>query len=409
MHRIIAGIDIHKRMLAVVVGGLGESEAQQRRAQFGTGASERERLREWLRAQEVTLVVMESTAQYWRPIWGALEGGFELRLAQARSNRAPGGRKTDFGDAQRLVRRWWADELILSFVPEPEQRCWRMLTHARQQLVEDRVRVQNQIEAWLEEAHIKLSSVLSDLLGTSGRRILEALAAGATDADQLAQLADYRVRASKAELADALRGPLSELQRRMLRRHLERWTFLDRQIADIADDLNRSLQPHAEAVQRLGEIPGMGPDAAQQVIAEAGLQAQTFPSAEQFASWIGVCPGRQESAGESSSNRSPKGNRALRRVLTQVAWAAARTKGSFFQGLFSRLVPRLGAQKAIWAVAHRLSRVIWLVLHEGRRYLEKGPLSQDPAALLRRQKQLVKHLNTLGFQVHLSPLPSTLS
>ena len=405
MHQIIAGIDIHKRMLAVVVGGLGWAEEAQQRAQFGTGARERERLRAWLREQGVTLVAMESTAQYWRPIWMALEGEFELQLAQARSNRAPGGRKTDFGDAQRLVRRWFAGELSLSFVPEPEQRSWRDLTHSRQQMVEDRVRLQNHLESWLEETQIKLSSVVSNLLGASGRRILEAIATGQSDADELAKLADYRLKARKDDVADALRATVGEVSRRVLRRFLDRLALLDKQMAEVGQDLSRVLAAHGDAVRRLGEIPGVGPEAAQQVIAEAGVKAQAFPSPEQFASWIGVCPGRHESAGESSSNRSPKGNRSLRRVLTQVAWAAARTKGSFFKGLFERLVPKLGAQKAIWAVAHRMARVIWLVLHEGVSYVEKGPLALDPAAALRRKTQLVKRLRALGYEVQLSPIP----
>ena len=147
MHQIIAGIDIHKRRITVVASGCGEPEERQQKAEFGSGAQERERLRVWLRAQGVTRVVMESTAQYWRPVWMALEGEFELQLAQARSNCGVKGRKTDFGDTQRLVRRWWAGELILSFVPEAEQRAWRMVSRSRQQLVEDRGRLQNQLEA----------------------------------------------------------------------------------------------------------------------------------------------------------------------------------------------------------------------------------------------------------------------
>ena len=391
----------------VVVGRQDLAKADWKQERFGTAEGERKRLREWLREQKVDDVVMESTAQYWKPIWMALEGEWELHLAQARSNRAPGGRKTDFGDAHRLARRFFAGELILSFVPEPEQRAWRMLGHSRQQLVEDRVRLQNQIEALLEETEIKLSSVVSNLLGSSGRRILEALAKGKTDPQQLAELADYRLRTKREDLVDALTGHVRPAHQRMLGRHLERLALLDRQIEEISLDLSQQLQQHSfasrDAVRRLGEIPGMGVEAAQQVIAEAGSEAKTFASPEQFASWIGVCPGRQESAGESSSDRSPKGNRTLRRVLTQVAWAAARTKGSRFQDLFQRWVPRLGPQKAIWAVAHRLARVVWLVLHQGSSYNEMGPLALNPAALQRKKNQLIKRLQTLGFQVQLQP------
>ena len=403
MEQIIAGIDVHKRMLAVVVGQLGKLETEWTEKRFGTTERERERLREWLRQQEVGDVVMESTAQYWRPVWIALEGEWELHLAQARSNRAPGGRKTDFGDARRLVRRFLAGELILSFVPEPEQRDWRMLSRGRQQLVEDRVRLQNQIEGLLEETRIKLSSVVSDLLGATGRRILEALAAGQRDPEQLAALADYRLHTSREDLTDALRGGLGVLQQGMLKRQLQRLSLLDQQIEEMTQALSQALRVHQEAVQRLSEIPGLGPEAAQQMIAEVGPQAKAFASAAQLASWIGVCPGRQESAGNSCSNRSPKGNRTLRRVLTQVAWAAVRSKGSRFQDLFQSLVGRLGAPKAIWAVAHRLARLVWLVLHQGVAYQEFGPRAQNPEALRRRKNHHLKRLRSLGYDVQLQP------
>src|SRR5690242_13215823 len=209
----VAGIDVHKTMLAVVVANVSERELQFECRRFGTTVGELRNLSAWLQAHAVQEVVMESTAQYWKPVWLALEGQFQLWLAQARSNRGPRGRKTDFRDAKRCVSRLLSDDLRLSYVPEPEQRCWRTLTRTRYQLREDRVRLQNQLETLLEEVQIKLSSLISDLLGKSGRRILRALADGETDPYRLAELGSYRLRASKEELRDALSGHLQPLHR----------------------------------------------------------------------------------------------------------------------------------------------------------------------------------------------------
>jgi transposase len=226
----IAAIDIHKRVLMVVVASVAEEVADATGAamefecrRFGTGASERQHLVAWLQQHQVREVVMESTAQYWKPVWLDLEPHFEkLHLAQAQSNRAPKGRKNDFRDAKRLARRLLAGELMLSFVPEPEQRTWRLMTRGRLQLVRERVRLQSQVESLLEEARIKLSSVISDLLGVSGRRILEALSQGQTDAVQLAALGDERLQCTKEQLADALRGAPEAGHLELLKLHLER-------------------------------------------------------------------------------------------------------------------------------------------------------------------------------------------
>jgi transposase len=290
----VAGIDIHKKVLMVVVTDAAAEELTFESRRFGTGASEREHLVGWLRERGVQQIVMESTAQYWKPIWLDLEPHFEqLHLAQAHSNRAPKGRKHDFGDAQRLTRRLLAGELILSFVPDSEQRSWRTITRAKVQLVRDRVRLQSQLEALLEETRIKLSSVVSELLGFSGRRILEALAAGESDPVQLAQLGDRRLRASKEELADALRGQCQPVHRQLLRLFLERLEVLDRQIQQLDHMAGQAMQPYEDAVIRLAEIPGFGPDSAQQTIAEVGARVQRFDSAAQLASWAGLCPGQR--------------------------------------------------------------------------------------------------------------------
>jgi transposase len=391
-------------MLAVVIASESNGELSWERKQFGAAPSDLRRLRQWLTAVGVSEVVMESTAQYWKPVWAELESDCKLHLAQAQSNRAPRGRKSDFADAERLVRRHIAGELIVSFVPDPEQRLWRTLTHAQVQLTHDKVRLVNQLEALLEDAHIKLSSLVSDVVGVSARRMLHALAEGETDAAKLAAMADRTLRATPEQLCDALQASaaLKPLYRQMLKQSLERLRLLEQHLDELKKSMAQALEAHQQVVARIAEVPGMGAHAAQQVIAELGPKAATFASAGQMASWVGVCPGRQESAGESCSDRSPKGNRAMRRILNQAANAAVKTKGSVFQQQYRRLVSRMGHNKAVWAVAHKLCRVLWKILYTGVAYQEHG----SPTAALARKRthRLTAELKRLGYVVQLTPV-----
>jgi transposase len=401
----VAGIDIHKKVLMVVVveqiAGRAENLGRRR---FGTVSSELQGLAAWLREQGVEEAVMESTAQYWKPVWYELEPHMRLQLAQAFSNRAPRGRKHDFKDAERLVRRRLAGELILSFVPPAEQRALRIMTRTKVQLSRDRVRLHNQLEGLLEEMRIKLSSVLSDMLGMSGLRILRALAKGETDAENLAALGDGRLHCSHEQLVDALRGTVQPMHQKLLTLYLDRLELLDKQIAELNSATAEAMQGHAEAVARLAEVPGFGPDSAQQVIAEVGAEASTFPSAAQLASWVGTNPGRQESAEQNHSSRSAKGNKFVRRILTEAAQAAVKTKGSHFQVVFRRLLPRLGYLAALWAIAHRLCRLVWKILHEKVRYIEQG-VQRDPTALKQRLYTMARSLRQLGYNVNLDIAP----
>src|SRR5262249_36018425 len=284
----IAGIDVHKRMLAVVVSDVevvGDFPFERR--QFGSTPAQLRELAEWLVDQQVDEVVMESTAQYWKPVWATLERYWKpraqqrhgaarragtLHLAQAQSNRARRGRKRDFAHAERLVKRLVANELTLSFVPDPEQRLWRTLTRTKYQLTRNRVQLQNRLEALLEEAHLKLSSLVSDLLGASARRMLHAVADGATDPGALAILADVRLPATPEQLCDA-RGAcqdLSPVYRRLIQMALEDLQLLERQIGQIDQELADVLVPYHDHVLRLAEVPGFGVDSAQQIIAEVG-------------------------------------------------------------------------------------------------------------------------------------------
>jgi transposase len=386
----IAGIDVHKKMLAIVVADVEvDGDFRFERQKTGTTPLDLRRLADWLVEREVEEVVMESTAQYWRPVWEALEQHWRprrrardsaprlagtLHLAQAQSNRGPGGRKKVFPDAERLVKRLVAQELTLSFVPDAEQRLWRTVMRRKYQVTRNRVQLQNRLEALLEEAHIKVSSVVSDLLGVSARRMLQALAGGETDPAALATLEELR----------------------MIEDHLGQ---LDQQMADL-------LTAHHDAVQRLAEVPGLGVDSAQQIIAEVGATAATFPSSKHLASWMGACPGNEESAGVNYNHRCPKGNRQMRRILNQAANAAVKAKGTIFAVVYRRIVPRLGHAQAIGAITHRLCRLIWKILHERVRYEERGPAVSEDAKKVRARK-MIRELRSLGYHVERLPAPSS--
>jgi transposase len=404
IERCIAGIDVHKKMLAVVVGKTHERTVQVERAKFGTTTQDLQLLRDWLQARRVEEVVMESTGQYHKPVWLQLEGCFRLHLAQAQSNRGPKGRKRDFADALRLVKRFLSEDLILSYVPDAEQRMWRRLTRTKTSLGNQRTRLQLQVEALLEEMMLKLSSVVSDLLGSSGRRILKAIAAGEDDPVALARLGDQRLKASEEELQRALTGRVHAAHRLILGLYLRQVELIDEQEAILEREISTAMEAHEAVIERLADVPGLGLDSAHQIVAEMGPDAVAFPSAGQAASWVGVCPGREESAGESHNNRSPKGNRTMRRLLNQLAWASIRAKGSYFQILFQRLTVRKGIKVAIWAVAHRLLRLIWKILHERVRYVEHGPRSGNLHAIQKRKRGLVRQLRRLGYVVELTPV-----
>src|SRR5437867_4069312 len=397
----IEGIDVHKKVLMVVVIDASTPQEKPWRRRFTTMPSELHRLLIWLQEQGVEEAVMESTAQYWRSVWLELEP--HMSLAQAFSSRAWRGRKHDFKGAERLVRRLMADELVLSFVRKGEQRIWRSMTRMKVQLTRDRVRLQNQMECLLEEMRIKLSIVVSNLVGASGLRILQALARGETDPKMLAQLGDERLQCTEEQLVDALTGRVQPMHRTMLALQLQRLQLIDQQIAQLNGLIAQAMKPHQEAVMRLAEVPGLGVDSAQQIIAEVGVQASTFPSAAELTSWVGTCPGKEESAEQNHSSRSAKGNKYLRRVLNQAAHAAVTKKGSHFQVVFRRLLPRLGYQSAIWAIAHRLCRVAWKILHEGVRFIEQG-VELDPKAKNKRARTLARALRTLGYEVTITPI-----
>jgi transposase len=329
-------------------------------------------------------------------------------LAQAQSNEGSRGRKQDFPDAERLVKRLVADELTLSFVPDTTQRLWRTVTRRKYQLTSNRVQLRNRLECLLEEAHIKVSSLVSDLLGPSGRRMLRAIANGETDPATVAALGSPRLHATPDQLRDALGicPDLHPVYRRLLALTLDELAVIEDHLHHLDEELAGLLREHQGAIERLAAVPGLGVDSAQQIIAEVGPTAATFATAKRLASWVGACPGHDESAGINHSHRSPNGNRQMRRLLNQAANAAVKTKGSIFELLYRRFVVRLGHAQAIGAIAHRLCRLVWKLLHDGVAYEERGPAVTRHRAQ-RRAAKMIRELRALGYRVEQMSAPAS--
>jgi transposase len=419
----IAGIDVHKRMLAVVVSEIGsEGIGVMTEQKFLTTLEQLRGLAEWLAELQVNEVVMESTAQYWQPVWGILEEYWQpkrqgclgagtqagkIHLAQAQSNRARQGRKNDFADAERLIRRLVAKELILSFVPDPMQRLWRSVTRRRSQLSAAKCELQNQLESMLEEARIKLSSVVSDLLGASARRMLRAIAKGENDPAVLAGMADGNLRASAKQLEDALSPSrnLHPVARQMIGMVLDDVEMKEKDMLALEKSAAELMSAHQSEIERLAKVPGIGATAALQIIAEVGPQAAVFPTAGDLCSWVGVIPGERITAEKNASSRSPKGNRAMRRILSEVAHAAVKTKGSVFEVKLKKFLRKMKYEPAVWAVGHFVCELIWKILHQGLSYEERGP-GVNAKAQHKRATRMIRYLKKLGFRIQAPVTPA---
>jgi transposase len=342
---------------------------------------------------------MESTGVYWKPVWHVLEGEFELVLANAAHIRNVPGRKTDVNDAT-----WIADLLAhglvrASFVPPTAIQELRDLTRTRKQLVRELARHVQRIQKTLEDANIKIAGVISDILGASGRAFLDAIIAGETDPEQLAALARGRLRASREQIVEALRGRVREHHRFMLKLHLEQVSSLEHAIAKIEARLGECLEPFREDVKLLTTMPGISQTAAQVIASEMGLDMHRFPSADSLVSWAGMCPRSDESAGKRRSTRIRKGAPWLKTTLIQAAWAASRTKNTYLQTLFHRVKARRGAMKAIVAVAASMLRSAYYMLTRGTTYQDLGPNHFDSRTRVRTVNRLLKRLKDLGIEV----------
>lgn len=399
LYECCAGLDVHKdEVVASVRVGSGR-DVRREQQRFGTTTTALMGLADWLSGFSCTHVVMEATGVYWRPIWHVLEGHFELLLANAREVRNLPGRKTDMNDAT-----WLADLLAhglvrSSFVPpEPVQQL-RDLTRTRKQLSREVAQHTLRIQKLLEDANVKLSSVLTDTLGKSGRAILEAIVNGQTDPQQLARLANSRVKANVSELAEALRGRVTQHHRFMLKLQLEQITGAEAAIAQLDQRIEAHLAPLRQAVTQLTTIPGISRVTAATLMAEIGPDMTRFATAANLVSWAGLCPRSDESAGKRRNTRTRDGNAWLKPVLVQAAWAASRKKDSYLKAQFHRIKTRRGAKKAAVAVASSLLTIAFHILRDGTAYQDLGPQHFDQRNVTRTTQRLLKRLTDLGVQV----------
>jgi transposase len=404
--RRCAALDVHKRSVTACLRTPGpEGSRRQQVRSFKTFLDGLEELRDWLATEQVTAVTMESTGSYWKPVWYVLEDlqGVDLKLVNARHVKQVPGRKTDVKDAVWLAELLECGLLAGSFVPPPVIRTLRDLTRYRKRLIQDRTRETQRVDKVLEDAAIKLGSVASKTLGKSGRAMLDALIAGERDPQVLADLARGRLRARIPDLIRALHGRFADHHAIMLREHLDHVDYLDGAIARLDSQIDDTIGPFADQVARLATIPGVATRTAQIIIAEIGVDMEVFPSAEHLASWAGLCPGNNESAGKHFTGRTRKGDQWLTEALVQAAWAAARTKDTYLAARYWQLARRIGKNKAAVAVAHSILVIAYHLLDRGEDYADLGgdyfARRIDPE---RRTRQLVAKLEQLGHTVTLN-------
>jgi transposase len=367
-----AGLDVHKKTVVACVSRITDGgEVLQQSRRFGTTTAELLALGDWLAAHGVTHVAMESTGVYWKPVFHILEGHFELMLVNAQHIKRVPGRKTDVKDAEWIAQLLQHGLLTPSFIPPPPIRELRDLTRQRTQLVRERATVANRVQKVLEDANIKLASVASDPLGVSGRAMIRALIAGQEDPDALAELARMRLRAKLPQLREALLGRVTDHHRFLLGMLLDQLEHTEGLIARFDERIAAATAPLAAAAERLRTIPGVGRQAAEVIVAEIGTDMGRFPTSGQLASWAGLCPGNDESAGKRRSGRTTKGNQWLRSVLVQVAWAAVHSKGTIFRAQYGRWSKRMGKKKALVAVGHKILVLIHKLLKTGTDYQER--------------------------------------
>jgi transposase len=396
------GIDVHKNSVtACVLVYAGDKEPEIRKKEFPTHFKALGNLRFWLFAQKVTHVALESTGVYWKPVWQALEGHFELILANPFQVKTVPGKKTDAADSQWLAELLAHGLIKPSFVPPAATRELRDLTRYRVKLTEEHNRVHNRIHKVLEDACLKLDAVASDILGATGRAIIKSLIAGQEDPDWLADHAKGTLRGKRPELRLALRGRITDHHRLMLAELMDDLEFVERKI----QRLDQEIAPKVDVgtLARLATIPGIDLLTAWTLLAELGSDMSVFASPGHAAAWAGLCPGNHESGGKRLGNRTRKGNRWLRRALCQAAWAATRKKNCYLAAFFYRKAGKHGVRKAIVATAHRLLLIAFCILRDGTEYIELGGNYFDQLHPERTRNRLVRRLQRLGVDVILQP------
>jgi transposase len=398
------GLDLHKKRVVACLIVPGADGAPQKEVRtFGTMTDQLLSLADWLAAAGCTHVAMESTGVYWKPVYNLLEGIFELLLVNARHMKAVPGRKTDVKDCEWIAELLRHGLLQASFVPDRPQRELRELTRYRTALIQARSAEINRLQKTLEGANIKLASVATDIMGTSGRQMLAALVEGTTDGAVLAQLAKGRLREKLPALEQALTGRMGAHQRFLLARQLAHITFLDEQIEQLSAEIVERLHPFQEMIDRLDTIPGVGRRVAEVVVAEIGTDLTRFPTAGHLASWAGMCPGNNESAGRRKSGATRKGSPWLRMALIEAAQAAARTRNTYLMAQYRRLAARRGRKKALVAVGHSILVIAYYLLTRQTNYQELGGQYFDERDRQAVERRLVRRLEALGYKVSLDP------
>ena len=395
IHQRCCGMDVHKKS---VVACVITPEGQLTRS-FSTMTGELLEMADWLAEQGVSCVAMESTGVYWKPVYNLLEDDFEVMVVNARHIKNVPGRKTDVKDAEWIASLLRLGLLRASFIPGRPQRELRELTRHRRSLIQERSRVVNRIQKVLEGGNVKLSSVATDVLGASGRAMLDAIVEGEDDPARLARLAKGRLRNKLNALEQALLGVVSDHQRMMLRSHLRHLDFLDAEIEAMSVEVAERMAPLVEQLEMLAEIPGVGRRVAEEVLAEIGADMSRFPSASHLASWAGLCPGNNQSAQKRGSGRTRHGDKWLVQALVQAAWAAARTKNTYLASQYRRLAARRGRKRAIVALAHSLIVSIYHMLDRGTRYVELGGNYFDRRARHNVLDAAVRRIERLGYKV----------
>jgi transposase len=404
IYRCCAGLEVHKMTVVACVRRVEPSgRVREEVRTFGTMTAELLLLSDWLAEAGVTHVAMESTGVYWRPIFNLLEGHLEVLLVNPRHIKQVPGRKTDVKDCQWIAQLLQCGLLRGSFIPPKPIRELRDLTRQRSQPVAEKASVANRIQKVLEDANIKLAGVATDVLGVSGRAMIRALIAGQEDPEELAELARRRLRRKLPELRAALRGRASEPHRFLLRHLMSHLDALEGLIAELDLRIAAAMPPLAEAAERLKTIPGVEQRAAEGLIAEIGTDMERFPTSGHLASWAGMCPGNNESAGKHRSGRTAKGDRWLRQTLTQAAWAASHTRGTYLSAQYHRLAARRGKKRAVVALGHTLLVIVYHVLKDRATYQELGADYLDRLEPDRLTRQLVRRLEKLGHRVTLEP------
>jgi transposase len=410
IYKQVAGLDVHKKVVvaATLVERADGSWLTAKRS-FDTMTAGLLELSDWLAADGVTHVAMESTGDFWKPVFNILENNFEVIVVNAQHISKVPGRKTDQSDAEWIAELMQCGLLKASFIPPLGQRELRELTRYRSSFVREHVNLVNRVQKVLESANIKLASVATDIMGVSGRAMLEAIIQGQANPDQMAALAKGRMREKRELLAKALEGRVKAHHRFVLTELLCQIDSLDETIARFDQEIEAYCRPFEEAVRLLDTIPGVGRAAAEIIVAEIGVNMSRFPSADHLAAWAGVAPGNNESAGKRRSGKTRQGNKPLRTALNQASQAAAHTKNTYLSSQYHRLAGRRGGKKAIVAVEHSILVIAYHLINRHEPYRELGGDYFDKRRPESTTNRLVKRLEQMGFQVTLQATSAPLA